>query len=192
MAISPSRTADSDPSAGPDPALGAREFRTALARIPASMVVATAMNGDRPVGMIVGTFSSASLDPPLVGFLAARTSATLPRLLAAERLCFNLLREDGLSIVDAFRRPAGERFAGVDWRVDPDYGTPVIRPSVLTVHAEPHSVSAAGDHQFVLCRVLHHAVAGLARPLVVCAGRLNRMDPGQLVDEHAWQLGAAE
>lgn len=173
----------------PDSGIDARTFRTALSRIPTSVVVVAALRKDRPIGMIIGTFCSVSLDPLLVGFLADRSSTTLPHLLVAERMSFTVLRETCLDMVEAFRRPSSERFTDLEWQVDPEFGTPTFPSSVLTVQGTVHSVSDAGDHQFVLTHVQGVTAAGLARPLVFCAGRLTRMDPGQLIANDIWQLG---
>jgi 3-hydroxy-9,10-secoandrosta-1,3,5(10)-triene-9,17-dione monooxygenase reductase component len=53
-----------------------QEMRRALAHYPTGVAVVTALGpGDTPLSMVVGTFTSVSLDPPLVGFLADRTRA---------------------------------------------------------------------------------------------------------------------
>lgn len=60
------------------PAIEPREFRNVLGHFPTGVCIVTAMEGGKPIGMVVGSFTSVSLDPPLVAFLADRSSTTFP------------------------------------------------------------------------------------------------------------------
>ena len=61
-----------------------RAFRDVMGHYPTGVVVVTAMVDDAPVGMVVGTFSSVSLEPPLVSFMPMTTSASYAKLRAAD------------------------------------------------------------------------------------------------------------
>ena len=166
-----------------------KTFRRALSRVPTSVVVVATVLDDRPIGMVVGTFTSVSLEPPLVGYLGARDSRTVPLLAAAEQVSCSVLHESDLDIVQAFARPPESRFDGVPWELDPEFEVPVLTRAPLTVFARPAGATEAGDHVFALLDVLGLRTTGPARPLVFCAGRMTRMDPGHLVDTDIWQLG---
>ena len=73
-------------------AIDAALFRQVLGNYPTGVTVITALsaNGD-PLGMVVGTFTSVSLDPPLVGFLPDKKSSTWPLIEAAGHFCVNVL-----------------------------------------------------------------------------------------------------
>jgi 3-hydroxy-9,10-secoandrosta-1,3,5(10)-triene-9,17-dione monooxygenase reductase component len=169
--------------------LDASAFRDAMARLPMCAVVAATMDGHRPVGMVVGTFISVSLDPFLVGFLADRRSSTLVMLLDADRISCTLLDESHLDVVEQFRRPAESRFDGLSWSVDTRHGAPVFMGTPLVVFARPSAQVDAGDRVLALFEVIDIRAAGPTRPLVFCAGRITRLEPGQLVDGDVWQLG---
>jgi flavin reductase (DIM6/NTAB) family NADH-FMN oxidoreductase RutF len=160
-----------------------------MSRVPASVVVIATMDNDVPVGMVVGTFTSVSLSPLLVGFLGERRSSTLPRLLNADAVSCNVLHDAQLHIVDAFRRSIDERFDGLDWHIDQRFQVPVLVGATLVVFGKPTSTTDAGDHVFAMIDVNGLQATGPARPLVFCGGRLTRMDPGRLVDGDMWQLG---
>jgi len=166
-----------------------RTFRTALSRVPTSVVVVATMLEDRPVGMLVGTFTSVSLQPLLVGYLGERTSRTVPLLLAAEQVSCSVLRESDMDVVTAFKRPLESRFDGVAWEFDSEFNVPVLKAAPLTVFGRPADASDAGDHIFALIDVLGLRTSEPARPLVFCGGRLTRMDPGHLIGSDIWQLG---
>jgi flavin reductase (DIM6/NTAB) family NADH-FMN oxidoreductase RutF len=164
-------------------------YRRAMGRIPTSVVIAGGMVDGRPVGMVIGTFTSVSLDPPLVGFFGDHRSETLPHLLEAGRWSFSVLDQHDLATCDMFRGPIAERYANLAWSVS-ELGTPHLDSAVLTIDAEFYSVSPAGDHDAVLGLVLKVTTGDpMSRPLVFQSGRLARLDPGQMLDREIWQLG---
>lgn len=166
-----------------------REYRTAMSSVPTSVVIAAAMVREQPVGMVVGTFLSMSLDPPLVGFFGDHRSSTLKPLLEGPVLSFSLLRQEDLSVCDSFRRPLPERFDGLDWAVSA-LGAPRLDRALTTIHAAPWQNLEVGDHTCVVAEVRDVEVhSTTARPLVFFRRRLSRLDPGHLLDEEMWQLG---
>ena len=77
------------------PVVGAARFRHVLARHAAGVVVVT---GPGPVGLTATSFTSVSLDPPLVSFYVAGTSTTWPRLSEAEVFAINVLGIDQANV----------------------------------------------------------------------------------------------
>jgi 3-hydroxy-9,10-secoandrosta-1,3,5(10)-triene-9,17-dione monooxygenase reductase component len=159
-----------------------------MARVPTNVVAVSTLEGDDPVGMLVGTFTAVSLDPLLVGFLGERASSTLPRLLSADRLSFCLVHESQLPVIDAFARPIESRFDALEWEIDRQFRVPVLIRAPLVVFGHPASTIDAGDHLFVTVDVLGTRSTGTPRPLVLCGGRVTCMDPGHLIDSDIWQL----
>nr|WP_308340772.1 flavin reductase family protein [Rhodococcus sp. USK10] len=71
-----------------DRVIDPRQFRDILGHFPTGVVAVTAADNEgRPVGMAVGSFTSVSLDPPLVAFLPDKSSSTFPKIRAAKRFC---------------------------------------------------------------------------------------------------------
>ena len=69
-----------------------RHYRAVLGNYPTGVAVVTAMGGGgEPIGMVVGSFTSVSLDPPLVAFLPDRSSSTFPAIREAGAFCVNVL-----------------------------------------------------------------------------------------------------
>lgn len=166
-----------------------RSFRTAMSRVPTSVAVVSTMRDGVPIGMLVGTFTSVSLSPALVGYLGERTSRTVPYLLEAETLSCSVLRESDVQTVDEFRKPLDKRFQNLNWECDEEFNVPVLAGAPLTVFGRPYATSDAGDHVFSMIEVAGVRTSGPCRPLVFCGGRLTRMDPGHVVDSDIWQLG---
>src|SRR4051794_15678763 len=133
--------------------VAARDFRRALGQYPTGVAVVTARQDDgTPVGMVVGTFTSVSLDPPLVGFLPDRSSTTWPLIRDAGRFCVNVLAAGQEHVCRAFVTKAADRF-DVHGAGDAGSGSPRIAGAVLWIDCDIDSVLPAGDHDMVLGRV---------------------------------------
>jgi len=149
-------------------------LRAAMAHVPSGVAVITADTPAGPVGLTVGSFVSASLDPPLLGFLVQHTSTSWPLIAAQAGFCVNVLAEDATATCAAFARSGGDKFASLTWTRGPR-GAPLLDGVVTWFECLPHSVSDAGDHLFVLGRVAHLGHGPTDRPLVFCHGRLQRL-----------------
>jgi flavin reductase (DIM6/NTAB) family NADH-FMN oxidoreductase RutF len=149
-----------------DPAI----FRHVLGHHPTGVAVITALGEDGlPLALVVGTFTSVSLDPPLVGFLPDRKSSTWPLIAAAGRFAVNVLAADQAEECRSLAG-RGDKFAGVDWSLSP-LGLPVLANAVATIECELESVLDAGDHVFVLGRVAALAALREGDPMLFWRGR---------------------
>ena len=133
--------------------LDSREFRRILGHYPTGVCAVTARGEDAPVGMIVGSFTSVSLDPPLVGFLPNRASRTWSRIEAAGRFCVNVLAERQQDVCRALSSKTPDKFAGLSYRLS-DAGLPILDGVVAWIDCELHAVHEAGDHYIALGYVL--------------------------------------
>ncbi|MBE9373289.1 flavin reductase family protein [Saccharopolyspora sp. HNM0983] len=127
-----------------------RYFRDVLGNVPTSVVAVTAPGPDElPAGMIVGSFTSVSLDPPLVSFLADRSSSTLPKILDGGQFCANALASDQepLSRRLAVRGP--HKFDGVAWQRSP-LGNPVLDGVLAWIDCTIDRAVDIGDHVLVV------------------------------------------
>lgn len=147
------------------------EFRRILGHLPTAVSVITALTGEEePVGMVVGTFTSVSLDPPLVGFLPDRKSRTWPRIEAAGHFCANVLAADQAALCRQIAGKGDDKFAGVDYSIS-RHRLPVLANALASIECRIHSVSDAGDHFFVLGEVLGMEAARISDPLLFFCGR---------------------
>lgn len=148
----------------------AATFRQVLGYYPTGVSAITAMDEDgRPIGLVVGTFSSVSLDPPLVGFLPDKSSSTWPKLERAGKFCVNVLASDQLDVCKQLAGKAADKFAAVEYTVS-DHDLPVVTGALATIECALHSVTDAGDHFFVLGRVLRLEATRDADPMLFFRG----------------------
>ena len=148
----------------------AADFRQVLGTYPTGVSVVTAMGIDgQPIGMVVGTFTSVSLDPPLVGFLPDRKSSTWPQIEAAGHFCVNVLASDQKALCGQIAGRS-DRFAGVEFTVT-RHGLPQLPGILAAIECRIDTISDAGDHVFVLGRVLRLETLRDADPMLFFKGR---------------------
>jgi flavin reductase (DIM6/NTAB) family NADH-FMN oxidoreductase RutF len=149
----------------------AAAFREVLGYYPTGVSAITAMGEDgNPIGLVVGTFSSVSLDPPLVGFLPDKNSSTWPKIERAGKFCVNVLASDQVDVCKQLAGKAPNKFAEVEYTVS-DHHLPVVIGALATIECQLHSVTDAGDHFFVLGRVLRLEATRDADPMLFFRGR---------------------
>lgn len=158
--------------AAPDPAA----FRHVLGHVPTSVCVVTAGTPAGPVGVTVGSFTSVSLDPPLVVFYAGRTSASAQAIIGAGRFGVNVLAEDQQEVCAAFARRTPDRFATGDWAFT-GHAAPRLGGAAAWIACDVEESFPTGDHMAVVGRVRDLAAAdGPRRPLLFHDGQLVRLD----------------
>lgn len=147
---------------------GAR-FRQVLGHFPTGVCVVAGSHQDRAVGLAIGSFFSISLEPPLVGFCAARTSSTWPKLREAGSFCINILADDQEGVSRVFASKEADKFAGIGWERSP-FGSPRIAGALAWIDCELSVVHEAGDHDIAVAAVHDLQVEREGNPLVFFRG----------------------
>lgn len=137
------------------PAFDAKQFRTVLGHFPTGVTIVSGMDGEQPVGFTIGSFTSVSLDPPMVGFLPQTNSTTWAAMAASGRFCVNVLSREQTDLCWKFAKTGNEaeRFDDVRWHHGPT-GSPIIDRAVAWIDCEVVETHEMGDHYFVLGRVV--------------------------------------
>ncbi|MDQ0684497.1 3-hydroxy-9,10-secoandrosta-1,3,5(10)-triene-9,17-dione monooxygenase reductase component [Streptomyces achromogenes] len=139
----------------------AGEFRRVLGSFASGVTVVTAPAADpdgadadgAPAGFACQSFSSLSLDPPLVVFMVGRTSTTWPRIARAGVFCVNVLGAGQQDLCRAFAASGTDKFAGVDHHPAPVSGAPRLAGALAWIDCTIHAVHTGGDHLIVVGRV---------------------------------------
>ncbi|GGY73423.1 monooxygenase [Streptomyces olivaceoviridis] len=159
--------------------VGQAEFRRVLGSFASGVTVITApaTGGEPgPAGFACQSFSSLSLDPPLVCFMAGRTSTTWPRIARAGVFCVNVLSAGQDELCRAFAVSGGDKFAGVAYDPAPVSGSPRLAGAAAWIDCAVHAVHTGGDHLVVVGRVAALDADGTAEPLLFHRGRFARLD----------------
>jgi 3-hydroxy-9,10-secoandrosta-1,3,5(10)-triene-9,17-dione monooxygenase reductase component len=152
----------------------AAEFRRVLGQFATGVTVITAMDGEEPAGVVANSFTSVSLDPPLVLFCVARTSSTWPRIERARCFAVNILGEHQEETSRLFATRDVDRFASVEWHVGVG-GSPVLEDCLAYLDCEFWAEYDGGDHIIVVGRVLDLGVPREAGPLLFFQGKYGRL-----------------
>ena len=154
-----------------DQTIDTAQFRQVLGNYPTGVCVITALDdANNPAGMVVGSFTSVSLTPPLVGFLPDKGSSSWPHIEQFGHFCVNVLGSDQQSVCRQVATRGPEKFAGVEYTMTPRK-LPVIANSLACIECSIHSVTDAGDHWFVLGHVLSLEVLRDGDPMLFHRGR---------------------
>jgi flavin reductase (DIM6/NTAB) family NADH-FMN oxidoreductase RutF len=167
--------ADFSGSAVPAEAIDARAFRDAMGRFVTGVCVATTLDPqDRPVGVTVNSFTSVSLDPPLILFCLEKSARTRPAFESAGRFAVNVL--------GAGHRELSTRFAKTptDWdgvaAATAATGVPVLTEALTVLDCRTEAIHEGGDHLILVGRVVRLiSDPGGAEPLVYHRGRYARL-----------------
>lgn len=131
----------------------ARALRDAFGAFLTGVTVVTAFNetGD-PVGFTANSFTSVSLDPPLLLVCLARSSRNYHTMVSGKGFAVNILSEEQKDVSNTFARPVEDRFAAVEWRRG-DFGSPIFAGVAAWFDCALHQVIEAGDHVVLMGRV---------------------------------------
>lgn len=153
---------------------GTAALRHSLAAYATGVTLVAAQVDGRPAGMLANSFTSVSLDPPLVSVAMGRHSPTLARLRRAPRWGISVLDEQQQVLFGQLARPAPERFAGID-ALSGDDGSLLLPGAAATFIVSPQDELAAGDHVIVVLRVLAHERDTGRAPLIFHGSRLHTL-----------------
>jgi len=151
------------------PTIDSATFRRVLGHYPTGVCVITAMTDEGPRGLVVGSFTSVSLDPPLVAFFPDKRSSSWPQIEGAGRFCVNVLARDQYELCQRFSARGGDKFAGLAHGLSSN-GSPILDGVLAWIDCELHAVHEAGDHYIALGRVLELDAVRIDGPLLFFQG----------------------
>jgi len=151
------------------------EFRDTLARWASGVTVVTARADGEPVGMTAASFSSLSLDPPLVLVCVATSAQAHAGLVGAPGFAIHVLGASQAEMSARFARPGPGKFADL-----PDergaFDAPLLPYGVARLVCERHDAVDGGDHTILIGRVVSTDLAG-TDPLLYCNRAYGRLSP---------------
>lgn len=157
--------------------IDAARFRQVLGHFCSGVTIVTASEAGEPVGFTAQSFSSVSLDPPLVLVCPAKSSSSWPRMRVTGAFCINILAEDQEALCRSFATRGADKFAGVGWSPSSATGSPVLDGALAWIDCRLETEHDAGDHTIVVGRVVDLDVADGGRPLLFYRGGYGRFEP---------------
>jgi flavin reductase (DIM6/NTAB) family NADH-FMN oxidoreductase RutF len=155
------------------PRTGQQDLRRAFSAFPSGVTAVCALVDGAPVGLAASSFTSVSLEPPLVSVAFGLRSRTWSRLRNAPRLGVSVLAEEHAEYCRVLAGP-GDRFAGADWTATAD-GAVHIGGSALMLTCSVARLTTAGDHEVAFLLVEEVRAQAPVEPLLFHGSRFRRV-----------------
>ena len=153
----------------------ARTLRDAMGCFATGVTIITAHAADgKPVGLTANSFTSVSLDPPLLLVCIANTAGSADVLRAADSFAVNVLQIGQQPVSNLFAGKGEDRFAGTRWEVG-EYGAPVLPSSLGVFECKRHALHEAGDHFLLVGQVEKASFEPRRDPLLYFRGKYRRL-----------------
>lgn len=139
--------------AADDGSIDPMDYRQVFGLLPTGVTAITGTaEGDKPVGFIVGTFQSLSIDPPLVAFSVDKGSSTWPTIRTLENFTANILSVEQLSVCRALSRRGPDKFQDLRYWRGP-HRNPRLPDSTAWIDCTVLQEVVAGDHYIVVATI---------------------------------------
>jgi len=168
------------------PTIDSKQYRQVLGQYPTGVCVVSSTGDDgQPAGMVIGSFTSVSLDPPLVAFFPDKNSSSWPKVAVSGLFCVSILSADQEPVCRTLASKDADKFATIAHSASP-LGSPIIDGAVAWIDCTLHSIEDAGDHFAVFGRVHRLEIAEAGLPLLFFQGGYGRFAPSSLAasDQH--------
>ena len=147
-----------------------RELRNALGRFATGVCVITTVNEQGiAVGMTANSFSSVSLDPPLVLWSLQNGSEIYDTFASPRRYAINVLSKEQLELSNQYARKGDHHLSPEHYRLG-RYGAPLIRGALVSFECELHAAHEGGDHLIIVGRVVDVCSRPGGDPLLFFSG----------------------
>jgi flavin reductase (DIM6/NTAB) family NADH-FMN oxidoreductase RutF len=153
------------------------DFRRACGRFTTGVTIASVMDGQgTPHGLTVNSFTSVSLDPPLVLVALSHSASVMDAFREARFFAVNMLSAEQRALADRFARKGQDRFDGLEWTAG-ETGAPLLTDTLVEIECAMRYRFTAGDHDLIVGEVVRADVREGA-PLVYFGGRYRKLAGG--------------
>ena len=153
-----------------------RLLRDALGCFGTGVTVVTTLDEEgQPIGLTANSFTSVSLDPPLILFSLAKSSGSLGTFTDAGRFAVNVLHIGQQPVANRFARRDAPRFKAVDWAIRAEGGSPIVAGALASFDCRTYAVHEGGDHLIFVGEVTHAWFEPHRDPLLYFRGKYRRL-----------------
>lgn len=155
-------------------AVPSAEFRRACGRFATGVAIASAVDhGGAAHGLTVSSFTSVSLDPPLILICVGHEVSTVEVFRRASHFGISILREENRDVSQRFATKGLDKFDGIGWHQG-QTGAPLIDRALATMECEVYQRIPSGDHDILVGRVVATRVDD-GVPLIYYASRYHKL-----------------
>jgi 4-hydroxyphenylacetate 3-hydroxylase, reductase component len=158
-------------------AFDTRAFRNALGCFPTGVTLVTAQSAEaHPMGITVNSFTSVSLDPPLILCCLHRRSHRFETFVNAEAFTVSVLDATHEAVSSRLAKPGEHRLEGIPL-VATKTGAPALADALAVFECRRHAVHDGGDHAVLVGRVEQFQFRYIGAPLIFFRGRYHPFSP---------------
>lgn len=152
-----------------------RTLRDALGCFATGVTVVTCLDdAGEPVGLTANSFTSVSLDPPLLLVCVAKAAASSGPMAKAEHFAVSVLQNKQQPASITFSTRVEDRFGSTEWAMG-EHGVPILGQSLAVFECARHAVHDGGDHWILLGEVKKATFDPSLDPLLYFRGRYRRL-----------------
>ena len=141
-----------------------RHFRSVLGKFATGVTIVTTIENQHPKGITANSFTSVSLEPPLVLFCLGKDSTNFQAFNEANFFAVNILSNEQTELSNRFAAYDGDRFDGVNWK-NWETGAPILDDAIAAIDCSRKELIDAGDHIIILGEVLREEKLSERGPL---------------------------
>ena len=152
-----------------------RTLRDALGCFATGVTVVTCLDEEEiPAGLTVNSFTSVSLEPPLLLVCLHKQAASAPALVAASHFAINVLQTGQRPASITFSTRGEDRFGCTPWSQG-EAGAPILEESLCVFECERYAVYDGGDHHILVGQVVKASFDAGLDPLLFFRGSYRRL-----------------
>lgn len=153
-------------------AIKSDRYREVLRHHPTGVAAVSSLDPEtgKPLGLVVGTLASLSLDPALITFSVGRSSSSWPRIARTGKFTVSLLAQGQQHVAAALSGRKEDKFAGLSWTMSA-LETPRIDGALGWIDCTVERELDGGDHLLIIAKVIGLEASG-GEPMVFHGGRL--------------------
>jgi len=147
------------------------ELKKTFSTFATGVAIASSGADNQKFGITVNSFSSVSLDPPLLSFCVGNSSSALERFLNCQFFSINILSEKQLNLANGFTKTDNQE----KWQIEPfklsENQTPIFTNSLSYFECKKHQIVKSGDHHIIVGQVTNHQFLNDLKPLTYFQGK---------------------
>ena len=152
-----------------------RHLRSVLGKFATGVTIITTVENQHPKGITANSFTSVSLDPPLVLFCLGKDSTNFQAFNVANFFAVNILSNQQTELSNRFAAFDGDRFDGVNWKIW-ETGAPILDYALAAIDCRKKEVIDAGDHIIILGEILRAEKLSEQDPLIYFNGKYAKIE----------------
>lgn len=151
------------------------QFKQVLGCFATGVTVVTSMYEDKPCGVTVNSFSSVSLDPPLVLFNLAKTASSYPLISGSPVFTINILAEDQIHLSQHFAFTKTHIWKDIAYDAGKNH-CPVLKGAIAVIECDAYRQYEGGDHTIFVGKVTHLQKNSDKKPLLYFRGKYSNVN----------------